>query len=293
MKVLALIFSSLNLVLIVGLGYVFYQQDQQIQENIIADQALKKEIEGLYQQLRVQRERIDQLLETSLPRAETISYREKTFDTYTIDLSLQELSIFLDDASGSKYRSLTQLKNTIEKENRWLVFATNAGMYTPQNTPVGLYVENGVQLYPLDVKEGQGNFYMKPNGVFTLTSKGAAIVESSQFSKLKDSIMLATQSGPLLVQRDSIHPMFNEGSPNLNIRSGVGILSPDKVVFAISNTPTNFYDFALLFKEYLGCKDALYLDGAISKMYLPALNRFELGGDFGPILGIVQEYPLE
>lgn len=293
MKQLTLILSLLNLLLILGLGYVFYQQQQQLQEYATTDQALKKEIEGLHEQLRGQRARIDQLLQTKLPKAETIQYREKTFDTYTIDVKEQELSLFLSDSSGNKYRSLTELKNTVENGEEWLVFATNAGMYTPQNTPVGLYIEDGKELFPLDTKEGEGNFYMKPNGVFLLGAKGAAIVESSQFQDINDSIVLATQSGPLLVVQDSIHPVFNEGSKNLNIRSGVGILSPEKIVFAISNEPTNFYDFAMLFKEYFGCSDALYLDGAISKMYLPALNRFELGGNFGPILGIAQQYPIE
>lgn len=293
MKRFLLALSLFNLLLISGLGYVFYQQHQKIKENVETAQAFQKEIENLHQQLRGQRERIDQLLQRKLPRAEKVQYRANAFDTYTIDVNQQQLTLFLADSTGKKYRSLTALKEDVEQDGNWLVFATNAGMYTPQNNPVGLYIESGKQLFPLDKKDGEGNFYMKPNGVFLISSQGAAIVESSQFPEMEDSVLLATQSGPMLVLKDTIHPAFNEGSKNLNIRSGVGILSPEKVVFAISNEPTNFYDFAMLFKEYFGCKDALYLDGAISRMFLPAINRYELGGDFGPILGIIQSYPLE
>ena len=59
-----------------------------------------------------------------------------------------------------------------------------------------------------------------------------------------------------------------------------------KTVFIISNKPVNFYDFAIFFKSYFGCKDALFLDGSISQMYAPSISRFERDGKFGAIIGI-------
>ena len=129
---------------------------------------------------------------------------------------------------------------------------------------------------------------MKPNGVFLISNQGASIVESSKFRATNASVKVATQSGPMLIQRGQIHPAFREGSANKYIRSGVGILSNQEIVFAISNEPVNFYDFAKLFQEHFGCHDALYLDGAISEMYLPALERFDLGGNFGPMIAITE-----
>ncbi len=38
----------------------------------------------------------------------------------------------------------------------------------------------------------------------------------------------------------------------------------------------------------LNCKNALYLDGAISKMYLPALNRFDTTNNFGAMIGVIK-----
>ena len=45
-----------------------------------------------------------------------------------------------------------------------------------------------------------------------------------------------------------------------------------KIAFAISEKLVRFYDFALLFKEKLGCDNALYLDGQICMIYLPEMG---------------------
>jgi uncharacterized protein YigE (DUF2233 family) len=39
------------------------------------------------------------------------------------------------------------------------------------------------------------------------------------------------------------------------------------VVFAVSEAPVNFHGFARLFRDELGCRDALFLDGTISQFY--------------------------
>jgi uncharacterized protein YigE (DUF2233 family) len=92
----------------------------------------------------------------------------------------------------------------------------------------------------------------------------------------------------MLVIDGEIHPAFREGSTNLHIRNGVGILPSSEVVFAISQKTVNFYDFASLFRDHFGCKNALYLDGFVSKMYLPELERQDTTGNFGVIIGVVR-----
>ena len=59
------------------------------------------------------------------------------------------------------------------------------------------------------------------------------------------------------------------------------------IVFAISNNKVNLYDFSMLFKEKLNCKNALYLDGYVSRAYIPQLGREQLDGNFGVIIGVV------
>ena len=134
------------------------------------------------------------------------------------------------------------------------------------------------------VQKAYGNFYLQPNGVFLLTAKRAMVVPSNQYQSIKDKILFATQSGPMLVIDGQLHPAFTRGSKNGNIRSGVGIDTGGRVVFAISNALSNYYDFATLFQKALHCNQALFLDGAISRMYLPALQRHEQGGAFGAMI---------
>jgi len=106
-------------------------------------------------------------------------------------------------------------------------------------------------------------------------------------SQNKSYTRVATQSGPLLVIDGKLHPALTDGSKNVHIRNGVGINKDGKVVFVISNQKTNFYDFASLFKEVLECDNALYLDGAISKMFINETNRNE-DGRFGVMIGVVK-----
>lgn len=215
---------------------------------------------------------------------------DNTFDCYIVNIQKSKLRFFWRNKNGQEYRSFKNLLYQLHRQNETLLFATNAGMYTPQNAPQGLYVENSKQMIPLDLSpQGDGNFYMKPNGVFMIDTEGNAHIQTSEeFVKCKDSILHATQSGPMLLNQGKIHPTFTQGSSNKYIRNGVGIISPHQVVFIISQKPVNFYDFASLFKDYFKCKEALYLDGAISQMFLPEIGRFDLEGDFGPMIGILK-----
>jgi len=81
-----------------------------------------------------------------------------------------------------------------------------------------------------------------------------------------------------------MHPKFNMGSTNVNIRNGVGVLPDGSLLFAMSKEKINFYDFALYFKQN-GCENALYLDGFVSKTYLPSQGWEQLDGNFGVIIG--------
>jgi uncharacterized protein YigE (DUF2233 family) len=130
-----------------------------------------------------------------------------------------------------------------------------------------------------------------PNGVFLIDTNNVSKIISTQkfqnqFSSNYKSIKFATQSGPLLLRNDTIHEAFTRGSSNLKIRSGVGIMPNNKVVFVCTTSNANFYDFTLFFKEILGCKNALFLDGAISLMYLKNIGSQKLNGDFGAMISV-------
>ena len=85
-----------------------------------------------------------------------------------------------------------------------------------------------------------------------------------------------------------MHTAFREGSENRLFRNGVGVPSPDVALFAISEAPVNFHEFATMFRDVLHCPDALFLDGTISSLYAPTLKRSDFRMDLGPIPGVTE-----
>lgn len=213
------------------------------------------------------------------------SIKEEDFISYVADVRKQELKFYRKDDTNKNFGSIQNLKLWLQKNNKELVFAMNAGMYKPDRSPQGLYIENGKTLSPLDTTNGNGNFYIKPNGVFYITSNNTAGISTTTYFRNDGQIKYATQSGPMLIMGGKIHPAFKNGSTNVNIRNGVGILPGGKVIFAMSKKQINLFDFANYFKS-LGCKNALYLDGLVSRTYLPEENWVQTDGDFGVIIAV-------
>jgi uncharacterized protein YigE (DUF2233 family) len=220
-------------------------------------------------------------------KSRSVSFNGHSYDVYAATYPVDHIRMYWKDNKGIKLRSLDNLEKYVKSTRKTLEFATNGGMYMENNYPLGLYIENGKERSHINLSQkGKGNFYLQPNGVFMLTDSMAMILTTDSFKWVKNKAVYATQSGPMLVIDGEINKVFTKGSPNTNIRSGVGIGENGKVVFAISDEAVNFYDFAQLFKESLKCKNALFLDGTISKMYLPALERDDIGGDFGVMIGV-------
>lgn len=99
------------------------------------------------------------------------------------------------------------------------------------------------------------------------------MAESRRYAALGERPRLATQSGPLLVAGGRIHSVLQADSTSRRYRNGVGVTPEGEVVFACSllnrdRGLSNLYRFAELFRDRLGCPDALYLDGDISYIHL-------------------------
>ena len=214
-----------------------------------------------------------------------INYQGAEYSVFTADPAKHKITLHWKNADGLLYSSIGNLLKTDNDQK--IVMVTNAGMYTPAQAPVGLYIENGVEMVSLNTSNCDGNFCLKPNGVLYIEKSGPHVTAAENYSRetIGKQVHYATQSGPMLVIDGKVHPAFNTSSTSLYIRSGVGIDSMGKTVFAISNQPVNFHAFAMLFKDVFGCKNALYLDGAISLMYLPNI-RDDRGGKFGPMISV-------
>ena len=213
--------------------------------------------------------------------------QDETFITYKVDLNDASVKFYWQDEKNSNFKSIKNLKTWLENKNQKLVFATNGGMYQKDGTPQGLFIENFIEKKELDTVEGNGNFYLKPNGVFYITNDKKGVICKTENFKVDKKIKYATQSGPMLVIDNNIHKAFKEGSKNMNIRNGVGVLENGEVIFVMSKNKINFYDFASYFKA-IGCKNALYLDGFVSRTYLPEKKWIQTDGNFGVIIGITK-----
>jgi uncharacterized protein YigE (DUF2233 family) len=139
---------------------------------------------------------------------------------------------------------------------------------------------------PVNTAHGSGNFYWKPNGVFFVGDGQAGILETALYLQRRPRTDYATQSGPLLVVEGKIGSRMLASTASQNIRNGVGVRDAHTAVFVMSEDPVSFSDFARLFRDALSCPNALYFDGSISDLAVPALKRAERGSTVGPMVGV-------
>ncbi len=214
-------------------------------------------------------------------------FSDSNYLTYTVDPKQGNVQLFWKDDTGKIINTFKNLQIHTEKNGKQLTFAMNAGMYKTDYSPLGLYIENGKTLVPVNNANAEGNFYLKPNGIFYINnSNEAGICQTGEFSSVSN-VKYATQSGPMLLINGKIHPEFKKGSTHVNIRNGVGILPNKKILFVMSKTPVNLYDFATYFIDH-GCENALYLDGFVSRVYYPEENWIQNDGKFGVMIGVIK-----
>ena len=199
------------------------------------------------------------------------------------------IRLFHSDAQGEPYRQFINLVEALEAQGQSLIFAMNGGMYHEDRRPVGYYRDEHGDRATVNLNEGPGNFHLKPNGVFWLKGQSAGINESADYLDQAIDPDYATQSGPLLVLNNQVHPGLNPDGVSRKRRNGVGVSADGKkVYFVISDSAVTFHEFASLFRDQLATPNALFLDGQVSRIYAPHINRNELGADLGPIVGVVE-----
>ena len=212
-----------------------------------------------------------------------------SFTVCAFDPRHDDLRLFWKDADDQPFGSLAALAEALRARGERLVFAMNAGMFREDQSPVGLYVEKGRLLHNADTRGGGGsNFHLKPNGVFWIGDGVAGVTETERYLANPPAARYATQSGPMLVIDGGIHPKIRPEGASAKIRNGVGVDGDGGVVFAIAEEPVTFDAFARLFRDALGCRNALFLDGSLSSLYAPELKRDDELGPIGPIVGAVK-----
>ncbi|MGF1656720.1 MAG: phosphodiester glycosidase family protein [Verrucomicrobiales bacterium] len=192
---------------------------------------------------------------------------------------------------GSEERTFVHVAAHLEKEGLPWHTMMNAGIFEPGGRPTGLTIIDGEVLTPLNLDEGRGNFFLKPNGVFLVSAGKAEILTSEEFAAQQSAPQLALQSGPLLLREGQIHPQFRKESSSRLHRNGIGVDESGNVHWVITELgqehQPNLYEFAEAFRQ-LGCADALFLDGDLSQMLGPDELSSWPGNHLGAFLVIFE-----
>lgn len=146
---------------------------------------------------------------------QTITFKQQEFEVFTVK-NPNKIVFGYADSLGNQLNNFKNFKAFQSKKGNDLFFAVNGGMFTKTFEPQGLYIQDKIEIQSVDLDSGYGNFYLLPNGVFGLNAGKPFVLETKTLmsSSFATSIPFATQSGPMLVVADSIHPAFNEGSKN-------------------------------------------------------------------------------
>jgi uncharacterized protein YigE (DUF2233 family) len=235
------------------------------------------------------------LLGTTLSAQSKVVCEARDFDglRYTacdIDPREADLRLFLDAPSGDRFGQFSAIDAELNTEGQRLSVAMNGGMYHHDRAPVGHYIENGQEIMRVIPNAGPGNFGLLPNGVFCIQQGRADVIETLRYEAARPDCRHATQSGPMLVIDGELHPKFLKDGTSRYIRNGVGTSEDGtRVVFAISDEPVTFHEFGRIFRDDLDLPQALFLDGRVSRLHAPGLNRSDFGRWMGPILGVVEK----
>lgn len=216
---------------------------------------------------------------------ETLTFEGIPMSVCTLDPASDDIRLWHLDEDGTVLGTFDRVNALLAAQGMTLGVAMNGGMYHDDRRPVGHYVENGVETMRLVTSEGPGNFGLLPNGVFCLSNGSAKVVETRVFAASEGSCTYATQSGPMLVIDGQLHPSFRPDSTSRFVRNGVGVRGDGRVVMAISDSPVTFHEFGRFFRDALKTPNALFIDGNVSRLYAPALERHDFGFPMGPILG--------
>lgn len=213
-------------------------------------------------------------------------HQGKRWTACEVSLGTHQLGLFWGGRDGLPLRDFKRLEEYLNNRGEKVLLAMNAGMFEADGSPVGWCVLEGKLIKGANEKEGTGNFFLKPNGVFAVEDGKAVVLETSLAMKVLKRPTLVTQSGPLLVSGEKIHPAFNEKSLNRKIRNAVGVTAEGRIWLAISEDEVTFHESASFFRDDLGCPDALFLDGAVSQLHAPGLGRKGGAALLGPLLAV-------
>jgi len=194
-----------------------------------------------------------------------------------------KLQLFAAAPDQIPLRSFAEVATKVDASK--VAFAMNAGMFDENGRPIGLAIVGpGNPVHRINLRDGPGNFHMKPNGVFEVDASDRPSVFESGPMPPAPGAALATQSGPMLVIHGRLHPKIEPDGESRLIRNGVGVTADGHAVFVISEDPVSFGKLARFLRDVLHAPNALYLDGSVSSLWDPPDGRQDSHNQLGPII---------
>ena len=183
------------------------------------------------------------------------------------------------DGGGRPYGQMELARRALEARGERVLVMATGGIRDPGLVPAGLYVENGVEMAALNQSEGGGNFYLQPNGVFSITDGAASLEPTAEYADRRSGGDVgsdpdwALQSGPMLVIDGAANPLFTSSSTSTHIRNAVAVDADGRVLLIRSRGAVTMYELMERCLT-LGGVDALYLDGTVSRLDQVIPGRF-------------------
>ena len=91
--------------------------------------------------------------------------------------SKRSINSLLEKISRDKMAK-TSISNSLFKDETKF-FAITAAMFEEDNLPPGLLVSGSMKHKNLNLQDGDGNFYLKPNGVFSISRDGVVQIQET------------------------------------------------------------------------------------------------------------------
>ncbi len=220
-----------------------------------------------------------------------VTFDSKRFTICTAVPGKHRITTRITGSNGVIYRGFSGLAEDVDPAT--VAFAVNGGMYDNGSEPIGYYAQDGQRLYPLNTRDGGGNFYLKPNGVFFGDTDGDwKVMTSDDFAtKVSQRPTFGTQSGPMLLVDGKLNPQISPDGTSLKIRNAVGVDAEGRAHFVISDEPVSFGTLAALMRDHAKTSDALFLDGTVSALWDPATGRIDGRYPLGPLILVTHRAP--
>lgn len=224
----------------------------------------------------------------ALGRCETKPFNGATYEMCTYTNKNLPFKMFWKKPDGTAYGSFAVLNKELAKRHEKILFATNAGPYQSDLSPVGLYIEDGKELLPIKKPSdpGDGNLFIRPNGVTYIDHGTVGVLTTEEYMAAGLKPEYANQSGPMLTLNGEISKRLDAHSTSLKTRDGVCLIPPDKVVFSITQNLVSLHTYAA-FLQSIGCKNGLSLDTTVSSFFSPELKRNDVFIPIGPMIALI------